>query len=382
MKLKVCHLTSVHSRYDTRIFRKICISLAHSEYDVYLVVADGKGDEIKNNIKIVDIGLEQGRLKRILFMSKRILKKAIELDCELYHFHDPELFPIALKLRKLGKKIIFDSHEYLPGQILDKEYLPKILRKFISFLVSKYYDINIKKIDAVFSVSPHIVEKLGVNSDNAFLLTNYPIVEEKPAEISLDEYILRGNKLCYAGTVYRSSLQENIIEAIYGQNEIKYVIVGTFNNHYKADISDILSSSNVQVVDKVSRATLMKIYQEATIGIAIFDYSPNLGYKIGSLGVSKIFEYMYSALPIICTDFELWKEIVDKYKCGIYVNPHNINEIRNAINYLIENKQEAYQMGQNGRRAVLEEYNWNAQEKIYIDIIKQVISKSDDSIIG
>ena len=44
-----------------------------------------------------------------------------------------------------------------------------------------------------------------------------------------------------------------------------------------------------------------------------------MGYKKGTLGNNKIFEYMYYGLPIICTDFDLWKEIIDKYKCGIYV---------------------------------------------------------------
>ncbi len=112
--VKVCHLTSVHSRFDIRIFTKECCSLQKAGYGVNLIVADGKGDEFKKNINIFDVGNISGRLRRFIYISKRILNKAKELDCNIYHFHDPELFPIALKLKKYGKKVIFDSHEYLP----------------------------------------------------------------------------------------------------------------------------------------------------------------------------------------------------------------------------------------------------------------------------
>ena len=93
-------------------------------------------------------------------------------------------------------------------------------------------------------------------------------------------------------------------------------------------------------------------------------------------GVNKIFEYMYFGLPIICTDFDLWKEFVSKYKCGILVNPNSITEIRNAVQYLVDNKKLAYEMGQNGRKAIMETYNWSSQEAIYLGIVKKVLMHS------
>ena len=43
--MKIAHLTSVHPRYDTRIYYKMCYSLT-ALGKVYLVCADGKGNEI------------------------------------------------------------------------------------------------------------------------------------------------------------------------------------------------------------------------------------------------------------------------------------------------------------------------------------------------
>jgi glycosyltransferase involved in cell wall biosynthesis len=371
---KICHLTSVHSRYDTRIFKKLCISLVNNKYDVYLIVADGNGNEIRNSVKIIDVGVEGGRLSRILVTRKKILEKSKELNCEIYHFHDPELLPIGLELRKIGFKVIFDSHEYLPGQILDKEYIPTFFRKLISYLVEKYFYINIKKLNAVISVTPHIIDKFKEMSGNAILITNYPILESDNTAFSKEEYIKRKNIVFYAGTIYETSQQWHIIKAIESIDNIKYSLVGTINDEYKNILNILPAWDKVELISFVPKIELDKIAMNTTIGLAIFDYIPNLGYKIGSLGVNKIFEYMLYGLPIICTDFILWKAIVQRYKCGIYVDSNDINSISRAIKHLIDNKEEAYEMGQNGRKAVFEEFNWNTQEKVLLQTYKSLLS--------
>lgn len=100
---KVAHLTSVHYRYDTRIFLKMCTSIS-KKYNTFFVVADGLGDEEKNKVSFVDIGFFQSRKDCILKSPKLILSKALDIDADLYHIHDPELLYVALQLKKREKK--------------------------------------------------------------------------------------------------------------------------------------------------------------------------------------------------------------------------------------------------------------------------------------
>ena len=138
--ISIIHLTSAHTRNDTRIFLKMCISLAKNKnFSVSFIVADGKGDEIKNNVKIVDVGAKVGgRILRMTKTVKKIFEKAVELNSDVYHLHDPELIPIGLKLKKLGKKVVFDSHEDVGKDIISKDWIPYIIRKFVSITYNSY----------------------------------------------------------------------------------------------------------------------------------------------------------------------------------------------------------------------------------------------------
>jgi len=375
MKKKICHITSVHRRYDTRIYSKQAISLVRNGFDVTILVNDTLENESRDGVEIVSLNnIKLGRLNRIRLTKKIFLKKALEINADVYQIHDPELIPLGLSLLKENKTVIFDSHEDFPCQILEKNWIPFPLRKLISIIANSYYRINLKKFSAVLSVTPHIVDKINHMGANTFMVTNYPELDIEKNFNDRNQYMNREDNLFYLGTVYNSSQQENILESLNRVSDIKYTIVGSIDEEYKSQLSKYPAWDKVRFIDFVPRNEVRAISDIATVALCVFDYSPNLGYNVGTLGSNKLFEYMQSGLPIICTDFKLWKEnIIDKYNCGICVNPHDINEISNAIRYLKNNKEDAFKMGQNARRAFVEEFNWETQASEYIRIINKIL---------
>lgn len=156
---KICHLTSVHPIDDVRIFVKECISLATNGFDVTLIACgDNAFEDIKNGVKRISLCVPvKNRLQRMIRRSKAVYQKALEIDADIYHFHDPELLPIGVKLKRKGKKVVYDSHEDTPVLIRSRLWIPAIVRGSISFLFKKYENKIAKECDAIISVTPLIV---------------------------------------------------------------------------------------------------------------------------------------------------------------------------------------------------------------------------------
>lgn len=364
--VKVCHMTSAHDQEDLRIFTNEGVSLAKAGYEVYEVA---HGDSYyKDGVHIVGVGrMPDSRWERMTKGAKKVYKKALELDCDIYHFHDPELLPYGLKLKKAGKKVIFDSHENTVEQIQEKEWIPGIVRKPMYVLFDWYQKYVCRKLDAVVSVTPHICDYFRAINPNTYMITNYPIVQ--PLRENTERV---PGSICFAGGISSQWNHDNIIRAIESIDGCRYVLCGNGGDLYFESLKVLPGWDKVDYRGKLPHEVINGILTSCQIGLSVLSYNRNTGLKTGTMGNTKIFEEMMAGLPVICTDFDLWKEFVERYQCGICVNPGSIEEIKGAIQYLMDHPEEAKRMGENGRRAVEEEFNWGVEEKkllrLYADV--------------
>ncbi len=114
-----------------------------------------------------------------------------------------------------------------------------------------------------------------------------------------------------------------------------------------------------------------KILGLSAVGLAVLSYSDNTSGNVGTLGNTKLFEYMLAKLPVICTDFILWKEIIERWNCGICIHPEDVVGLEKTMQHMIDNPERAKEMGENGRRAVSEEFNWGIEEEKLIDLYRK-----------
>jgi glycosyltransferase involved in cell wall biosynthesis len=365
---KVCHLTSAHPRDDVRIFFKQCCSLRDFGYEVSLVVADGKGDDIIREISIFDIGRPINRLDRIIGTSKRVLKKAVSIDASIYHLHDPELIPIGLKLRKLGKVVIFDAHEDLPKQILTKTYLNKFFRIILSNLAALYERLISKKFSFIVAATPHIRDKFLSLGSQCVDINNFPHLSEfqfvEPSDIS------KKKSVCYVGGISKVRGVLEIVKAISEANHsIRLQLAGEFYDpQLEIEVTSQPGWQKTEFHGWLSRTDVIDLFTKSFAGLVTLH--PTESYK-DALPV-KMFEYMAAGLPVICSDFPLWREIIEGSACGICVDPKNPKSIAEAIDYLFSEPEVAENMSRNGTAAVLSKYNWSIEEKKLINLYRSL----------
>lgn len=370
--MKVCHITSAHKRYDTRILYKECKSLK-KKYNVTLLVNDCDGAETIDGINIVSTGKTfHSRIKRMLFSRKTILTKAITINAELYHLHDPELLRIAKPLLKNGKKVIFDSHEDYPLTIKEKQWIPKWMRSMVSYLYKKYEMSVVSKIDGLVACYHWTKDRYVACNKHVELIFNFPIVEQEDKQITISK---ETHNIVYAGGISKQWCHAEVVKAVNSYGKVRYLIAGNCDKEYLNELNQLDRKAYINYVGTVTFNDVdQKIYKNGFAGVALLDYIGQCKGTIGNLSNTKLFEYMHAGLPVICTDFQLWKAVVEKERCGICVNPHNINEIMEAIKYLDCNREEATKMGINGFNAVKRQYNWETEEKKLLKLYECIIN--------
>ncbi len=365
---KICHITTVHPRYDTRIFHKECKSLKAAGYDVSLIVADGKGDEIIDGIKIYDIGKPRNRKERFFKFSKLALKKALQINAKIYHYHDPELGRIALKLKKKGKKVIYDIHEDLPKQVYHKEYLPKCFVKLISRFVKQFEEKIIKQVDYNIVVTHFIYERVSQLTDKVALVRNFPIFEEK--QIDWEEKA--ANAIAYVGGLSESRGLFDMLETIsllHGK-----VILHLAGNFYNEQTEKKAKSHKgwryVKYYGFVNKPQVEEILSKVRLGLVPMRRTP----QYLEIYPVKMFEYMNMGLPFIYNDIPFWKKIVSECNCGVSVDTQNYVKFAHLITKMLEDERTLREMGQRGYQAVKEKFNWQNEEKTLVSVYEKLLS--------
>src|SRR5680860_1642954 len=124
LRVRIAHLTTVHPRSDTRIFVKEATALAAAgTSEMLMLVQDGLGSvrDSAHDVNVVDVGWPpRNRLARMTLGSWRMWRNVRAARPAVAHFHDPELIPVGLALKLSGVRVIYDVHEDVPRQILDK----------------------------------------------------------------------------------------------------------------------------------------------------------------------------------------------------------------------------------------------------------------------
>ena len=369
---KICHVTSAHPPEDGRIFRRACVSTAKAGYETYLVEQGESYD--KQGVHIIGIGTpkKNGRLYRMTTFAKKAYRKALELDADLYHLHDPELLRYALKLKKRGKAVVFDSHENYLEQFKHKSYLPGPFGRIVSNIYFAYSKRIYKRIDGfTYPVEDGYLKMYQKICKRAVSTDNYPWLSE--LYDCYDSSAKREpNTACYVGALDEARGITQIVKGCYRAG-CKLYLAGKIPEEYYNRLRQIPEYECVEYLGVIGRKEIYELLQKSSVGLCLL---LDIGqyYKMQNLP-TKVYEYMSMAMPVILNDSKFNQKAVEKMKFGICVDPMNEEEVGKEIRYLLDHEELQKSYGDNGRKFIKEKYCWDKEQNKLISMYRDILGE-------
>lgn len=349
-----------------RIFLKECRSLAAAGYDVHLVSV-GAPDTVRDGVSVHGVPAQlRGRLHRMTRTVWTVARTAWKLQADVYHFHDPELIPVGLWLRARGRRVVYDIHEDLPRDLLTKPYLGP-LRSPLAWPLERLENFAARQFSALITATPAIGARFQPLNPRTVVLNNYPLRDElhRPAPSPWDQ---RATAVAYTGVI---SVNRCLMEMVDAMAALPPGLAATLELAGRfAQAADRARATQrpgwprVRERGLLDRAAMAELLHNVRAGLVLFYPEPN---HINAQP-NKLFEYMSAGLPLIASDFPLWREQVSAIGCGWLVNPLDPHAIAAAIARALTESEEAAAMGQRGRAAVETQFNWEREARKLVDL--------------
>lgn len=379
---KILIVTSLNPWDDIRIYKKEINTLKKKFSLDYIATDDDERKFTVDNVKIIcnkrPKGLKE-RFKNLLKISKLVQKN----DYKIFHIHNPELLLLVpfIKITKKKSKVIFDMHEDFEEAIKDREWIPKYLRVFISKLYRFYLNFLGKYfLDYIIVTTPLIKQKF-IKFKNVEVIENFaPLIEELPKKNLTPSNIQKlidnernSIKVVFTGLINEQRGIINVIEAVLKLDGVSLFLIGTwpesfyekFKNLKKKDLNN-----QIYLLESLNYDQMLAVMQQMDIGI--LPYLPFGNHLVTR--PNKLFEYMATSLPVIASNYPLYKEVIDK-GIGICINPCKIEEIIEAIQKLASSSDLRQAMGVRAFELYKKYYNWDVEEKKLLNIYNNLLGE-------
>ncbi|SDC53735.1 Glycosyltransferase involved in cell wall bisynthesis [Melghirimyces thermohalophilus] len=367
MNGKIMMFSSVHSYNDSRVFHKEAVSLAKAGYQVELhALADFEQKEEKG-VRIVGLPRPKNKLTRLLG-GWRLFRRALGSGADRFHFHDPELLPWGVLLRWITRRpVIYDAHEDLPKQIYTKPWIPTPLKGVLSRLANLMEKGMARRLSAVVTATEPIANHFA-SCRRVEVIKNYPLpfppVSPKREEDSVHRILYVGGVSYLRG--YREMLK--MMEYLPPELNAELHLIGPLQHIDEEDRQvEALREKGIHLHGSIPFEEVQKWLSVGKVGLVCLH--PVENYR-ESLPI-KMFEYMAAGLPVVATDFPLWREIVEGSGAGVTVDPLSPQAIAREVTRILREDTVRQRMGEKGKAAHRDIYNWQVEEKKLIQLYQQ-----------
>lgn len=376
---------------DSRVIKEIKTMSAVAEIDLYYIKPTETDNTLfEKNVRLFPIERKvtfgtkiiQNTLfyREFLFYVDAVLKQNVKYD---YIWADdfPDLLPAIRLKKKIGAKVIYDSHEIFietlnqcfPAKaVFYKHFIHKIclsiMKTFGRRAERKMLDDVDRFVTTCESYKKFFISKYG--EMDIHIVMNCPNHNQQiePHDLRKDFAIPEDNFIViFQGKLIPARTLKETIDAMkYVKENICLVLIGDgmLEEQLKKQVKDLNLEDRVFFTGRIPSAEMVNYAAGADAGINL---QPNINLSKYYGSTNKFFEYMHAGLPMVASNTPENAMIMEKYPMGVFVNDcYDVQEIASAINRISEADVSAFK--ENCKKAA-QEYCWENQEKVILEMI-------------
>lgn len=365
---KVGHITTAHRADDVRIFERECRSLAGSgRYDVYLMAAG----TVPGGSGVTFLPLPpipQNRSRRFITGPWRALALTGALDFDLWHFHDPELLPVALRLARAGHHVVWDAHEDYVGQMTEaggKSWVPAPLRGVVRAGTGGLLRAVDHHASGIVAATPHIASRYG--NPRTTVVGN-----EARLELFADcRPAFDAKQVLFTGAANPGQSFPEVVEAVAMVPGARLAVAGRDPDPVAWSWATQLLGGRIRHLGWLDRQAVAAAMASSTIGLCTYadlptnaDNSPN-----------KLFEFGAAGLPVVATPTPSNAQYLKDSGAGTVATGFGPRELAAAISTAMADRTAWDQAAASGRRWAAREGSWAGSEArllaLYDDVLRE-----------
>ncbi|MHA4737155.1 glycosyltransferase [Dyadobacter sp. MSC1_007] len=367
---RVLLLSTVHPATDPRIRYKIAPGLGQ-HYELFCALPHASQSAEQQSITLIRLPLFEHLLWRLLFTHPVVLLKCLRLRPHLVHIFVPELIPVAFLFQWLGAKVIYEVQENLYKKFAIKRYNNHVI--FRALFV--YFDkLARQRFHCIFTDDAYLKEYDQLSRPFA-VIHNYASISHE--NVIQDHRTQDKPEFFYLGVISLERCLDTLLVALSQLKEAGHDFHMHLFGPLRISMQELKAldgydhvADNLTFYGYTDQKTALSKVGNALAGIALL--KPVADYPESY--PTKLFEYMAMELPVITSDFPIYREIVERSECGFCISPYDADALYFKLARCIEKRDEAGEMGRRGRQLAKERYNWASEEALLLSFYDKILA--------
>ncbi|MBN2466221.1 glycosyltransferase family 4 protein, partial [candidate division WOR-3 bacterium] len=371
--MKILVLTTLHAPNDDRIFYKETLSLRRKFSDITLVAPDHgeKGKVTDSRIRCLTLrqrGGVPGRFLKLLAAARAVWR----IRPDIVHFHDYDILLVAPAMRYLLRcHLVYDAHEDYPSSVLISRLIPRALRR-LAARAAKFFELAAgRACSLIITADPWTAEYLSRTGVSTCVVFNYPPLQlfagETSRESSRQDAGTDRTVLLYQGTMSEERGLFHMIDAmpsiLLQRPDCRLLLIGLTDAGLRSEAEALAAHLGVgealEIIAWVPHTELHGYIEQSKIGL--IPWLPVDKHK-HNIPI-KLFEYMACGLPVLAADLPSIRPYMDESKAGLQYDSTSSRALAEGVLRMLSDEDGLRRMGDNGRRAVQEKWNWGRMEE-------------------